>query len=225
VSSFAERWYGASMISEDPGGTTVPFEKVRRIGSREEWVQWNLEREAVMAILYNGGESCEMELLLSFGKLNGLHLKYSETGVLEKVQMSLVVFMCLSGNRALAEMASMMLDDGSDIDIVIEPLTGKVRTSWDVDGVVDEPQEGLFDKDSVVSMVLEMSDGKELCMEFETDGNFVNVSIESVQGEDIDFWEMSVGRFIDAGAFGDISSPEKANDYLFGELVTMPIGI
>lgn len=213
------------MISEDPGGTTVPFEKVRRIGSREERVQWNLEREAVMAILYNGGESCEMELLLSFGKLNGLHLKYSETGILEKVQMSLVVFMCLSGNSALAEMASVMLDDGSDIDIVIEPLVGKVETKWDVSGVVDEPQEGYFDKDSVVSMVLEMSDGKELCMEFETDGRFVNVSIESVQGEDIDSWEMSIGRFIDAGAFGDISSPEKANDYLFGELVTMPVGI
>jgi hypothetical protein len=224
VRSLAEYWYGASIISESLGGTAVSYEKVRRLGSGEEWIMWGLEKEGATAMLFNGGRSYEMEVLLNLDNLNCLNLKYSEVGILEDVRLDLVAFLCLTGDKKLMEVAEVMMDDGEDLLVMLDFVSEKV-TMVCGDGSVEDSDvmEGELGEEGAASLYIELPGGKEFCIDVGVDSNEVQISLENVKDDGCEPWKMFFSRRVDAGAFADVKSPGAASDYLFGELMTMPV--
>ena len=203
-----------TMCVDDLGGTVRPYEQFGDVETKEKWITWNLGWNGAYCSLYGGGEDCELEVTLGLGYLDSLRMFYDETGELEKINMSLVHFLFLTGEESLMEMAGVMAEHGQDALVGIYVFSGRVVIDWDHgDGRLGfEMDESVGDGEEVC-WFMEMFSGGELEVTIGMGVDQIEISINN--------WRMEVSRRVDAGAIEDIKSPGVANDFLFGELITI----
>ena len=127
-----ERWFDAKFFVEDLGGTFGPYERIRRLGgSNDEWIIWGLGENEANARLYNGGESCKLEAMVSRGVFDGLYMSYSENGELEKINIAMATFLYLTGNPDLVKIANYLYDNDWDVLMGVCVNSGRIIVDWE----------------------------------------------------------------------------------------------
>lgn len=209
-------WLRSRWVETDLGGTLGFFRRFERLSDQALVINWELN-EGANAVMIAGGERCELGVTIYWHDLAGYHLNYDETGELEMVNMSLTVLLRLTGNVDLMEVADFLMEDGQDVLMSVRPFLGRWIVDWKneegvLSGVADEI---LFENVDGKMKLKVVKDGQilELKMGLKVDGNEVVMSFGD--------WCVYFSRKVDAGAVIDIKTPGMANDFLFGELVTI----
>jgi len=215
MNSQLEVWRDVSLFSESLGGTTVPYERILQLITKDRWIVWGLDQMGANARFYNGGEDCRLEVMLSQEKLNGLYMIYSDNGELERVSMSLMAFLYLTRGEESIEIAHSLLDSNQDVLMSVEPLLGRVVVSWvDKNGNLHPVVNGYVGEvEKKAVLELKLPGKHRLRMEIEMGGDEVRMSLGN--------WQIGMDRWVDARAIEDIKSPGMASDYLFGEVITI----